>query len=92
MSIWSIIGVEDRWLKVLQSSTTEVGQGKGSLWFIIRVGGIVAEIEVAEEDEVVELLRVRIVKSVGLLTFGLMGGWLIFMMAEFISHEEDSLC
>ena len=45
--IRSIVGVKDRWLEVLQSGTTKVGQGEGNLWFIIRIGGVVTEVEIA---------------------------------------------
>ena len=90
-SIGSIIGVKDRWLEVLQSGTTKVGQGEGDLRFIIKIGGVVTEVEVAEEDEVVELFRVRTIKGIGFLRFSSMSRRLIFTTAEFISHEEDSL-
>ena len=90
--VGSIIGVKDRWLKVLQSGTAKVGQGKGNLWFIIKIGRVVMEVEIAEEDEVVELFWVGTIKSVRFLSFSSMSRWLIFTMAEFISHEEDSLC
>ena len=89
--VGSIIGVKDRWLEVLQSGTMKVGQGEGNLRFIIRIGRVVTEVEIAEEDEVVELFWVGTIKSVGFLSFGSMGRWLIFTM-EFVSHEEDSLC
>ena len=89
--IGSIIGVKDRWLEVLQSGTAKVGQGEGDLRFIIKIGGVVTEVEVAEEDEVVELFRVRTVKGIGFLRFSSMSRRLIFTAAEFASHEEDSL-
>ena len=41
------VGVEYSWLKVLQSGTTEEGQSEGHLWFVIIIGQIVVEIEVA---------------------------------------------
>ena len=63
----SVIRLKNRQLKVVKSSTTEVRQGEGDLWFIIRVGGIVVEIEVAEEDEVIELLRVRTVHRIEMI-------------------------
>ena len=66
--IRSIIGVKDRWLEVLQSGTVKVRQGEGNLWFIIRIGGVVMEVEIAEEDEVVELFGVITVKSVRFLS------------------------
>ena len=90
--VGSIIGVKDRQLEVLQSGTTKVGQGEGKhLQFIIKIGGVVMEVEIAEEDEVVELFWVGTIKCVGFLSFGSMSRWLIFMTAEFVSHEEDSL-
>ena len=89
--IRSIIGVKDGWLKVLQSGTAKVRQGKGDLPCIIRVGGVVTEVKIAEEDEVVELFWVGTVKSVGFLSFSSMSRRLIFAMAEFAGHEEDSL-
>ena len=49
------VRVEYSRLEVLQSSTMEEGQSEGHLRFIIVIGWIVAEIEVAQEDEVVEL-------------------------------------
>ena len=49
--IRSIIGVKDRWLEVLQSGTAKVGQGEGDLRFIIKIGGVVTEVEVAEVSE-----------------------------------------
>ena len=87
----SIIGVKDRWLEVLQSGTTKVGQGEGDLQFIIKIGRVVMEVEIAEEDEVVELFGVRTVKGIRFLRFSSMSRRLIFTMAEFVSHEEDSL-
>ena len=69
----------------------KVGQGEGDLRFIIKIGGVVMEVEVAEEDEVVELFRVRTIKGIGFLRFSSMSRWLIFKTAEFVSHEEDSL-
>ena len=89
--VGSIIGVKDRWLKVLQSSTVKVGQGEGDLRFIIKIGRVVTEVEIAEEDEVVELFGVRTIKGIRFLRFSSMSRWLIFTTAEFISHEEDSL-
>ena len=50
------------------------------------------EVEIAEEDEVVELFWVGTVKSVGFLSFSSMSRRLIFTTAEFAGHEEDSLC
>ena len=65
--VGSIIGVKDRWLKVLQSGTAKVGQGKGNLWFIIKIGRVVTEVEIAEEDEVVELFGSELSKVSGSL-------------------------
>ena len=53
--VGSIIGVKDRWLEVLQSGTAKVGQGRGNLCFIIGIGMVVTKVEIAEEDEVIEL-------------------------------------
>ena len=69
----------------------EVGQGKGDLPSIIRIGRVVTEVEIAEEDEVVELFWVRTIKSVRFLSFSSMSRQLIFTTAEFVGHEEDSL-
>ena len=44
---WGFVGVEYSRLEVLQSGTTKEGQSKGHLRFIIIIGWIVAEIEVA---------------------------------------------
>ena len=73
------------------SRAAKVGQGKGDLQFIIRIGRVVTEVEISEEDEVVELFWVGTVKSVRFLSSSSMIRWLIFTMAEFVSHEEDSL-
>ena len=89
--VGSIIGVKDRWLEVLQGGTAKVGQGEGDLQFIIKIGRVVTEVEIAEEDDVVELFGVRTVKGIGFLRFSSMSRGLIFTTAEFVSHEEDSL-
>ena len=64
---------------------------EGDLRFIIKIGGVVMEVEAAEEDEVVELFRVRTIKGIGFLRFSSISRWLIFTTVEFVSHEEDSL-
>ena len=43
----SAVGVEYGQLEILQSSATEEGQCKGYFWFVIVIGWIVTEIEVA---------------------------------------------
>ena len=45
--VWSAVRVEYGQLEILQSSATEEGQCKGYFWFIIVIGQIVTEIEVA---------------------------------------------
>ena len=61
---WSLVCVQDGWFKELKGHITEVGQSKVNLSIIIGIGRVVMEIEVAEENEIVELTTIGTVKSV----------------------------
>ena len=72
-SSWSLICIQDEWFKELKGHTMTVGQSKVNLSIIIEIGGVVTEIEVAEKNEIVELITIGTIESVRLPNFSCMG-------------------
>ena len=81
------IGVKDGWLKKFQGGPSEIGKHKCHLVRVIRVNGIAAEKEIAKENEVVELLRFRTIKSIGFLGLSFLDRGVT--MAELLGHEHN---
>ena len=53
-----------------------MSKGKSDFSIVFGVCGVVSEIEVTEEDEVVDLLRVRTVKSIRFFRLRVCRSWL----------------
>ena len=71
---WSLIHIQDGQFKELKGHTMKVGQSKVNLSIIIRIGRVVMEIEVAEKNEIVELMTIGTIKSVRFPNFSSRGG------------------
>jgi hypothetical protein len=67
-------GVKYGWLKVFQSSATEVGECKCHFGCIVGVRRVLTEVEVAQEDEVVEIPGIRTIKRIRFFGLGPFGG------------------
>ena len=85
--VGNFIRVKEGWLKEFQGSPSEIGKHKGYLVRVIRVNRIAAEKEIAKENEVVELLGFRTIKSIGFLGLSFLDRGV--MMAELLSHEHN---
>ena len=70
----SLIHIQDGQFKEFKGHTMKMGQSKINLSIIIRIGGVVMEIEVAKKNEIVELMTIGTIKSVGFPNFSSMGG------------------
>ena len=70
----SLICVQDGQFEELKGHTTKVGQSKINLSIIIRIGRVVMEIEVTEKNEIIELITMSTIESVGFPNFSGMGG------------------
>ena len=85
--IGNFIGVKEGWLKEFQGGPLEIGKCKGHLVRVIGVDRIAAEIEIAKENEVVELSGFGTVKGIGFLGLSFLDRRV--MMAELLGHEHD---
>ena len=66
------VGIQNAWFKVFQRKAAEVGKSKGHFSGVVFIRRISTEIEIAKENEVVELFRIGTVEGVGFLCFGVM--------------------